>query len=376
MDVVVTGIGLISALGTLGETWHKLLAGASGIGYYQPFADLPPRPLALVGQQPTTPMALLDPVVSAALQDAQLAIPQPDCGVVIGSSRNQQSQWEQLHQSWRSPLAQPADLAIWPETLPHMLAIATARHIGATGPVLAPMAACATGLWAIAQGYELLQTGQCQRVLVGAVEAPISPLTLIGFEKMGALAKTGAYPFDRQREGLVLGEAAVVFVLESAQLARQRSAAVYGRVLGFGLTADGYHVSAPDPNQRGAIAAIKDALYRSSLSPAQIDYIHAHGTATQLNDRNEASLLQRWFADVPVSSTKGATGHTLGASGAVGVALTLMALNDQILPPCVGLRDPEFDLNLVRQAQIASCHHALCLSFGFGGQNVAVALGQ
>ncbi len=236
------------------------------------------------------------------------------------------------------------------------------------------MAACATGLWSLAQGFELIQTG-CQRVLAGAVEAPITPLTLAGFDRMGALAQTGAYPFDRDREGLVLGEGGTVLVLESAALAMARGAKIYGQILGFGLTADAYHVSAPQPDSPAAIAAVQHCLDRSGLGPDDIDYIHAHGTATQLNDRHEAHLIQRLFPQgVPVSSTKGATGHTIGASGALGAAFCLLAMRDGLLPPCVGLRQPEFELDLISTARPASVRHALCLSFGFGGQNAVLAL--
>jgi 3-oxoacyl-[acyl-carrier-protein] synthase II len=261
--------------------------------------------------------------------------------------------------------------------LPHMNAIAAARHIGATGIVLAPMAACATGIWAIAQAALLIQTGQCQRVIAGAVEAPITPLTITGFQQMGAAAKTGAYPFDKHREGLVLGEGAAVFVLESAELAKQRQAKIYGQILGFGLTADAYHAHSLEPEGRSAIACVKQCLERSNLTFSDIDYIHAHGTATEMNDRIESMVIQRLFPnDVAVSSTKGATGHTLGASGALGVAFSLMALKNQILPPCVGLKEAEFDLNFVITARKAEIRQVLCLSFGFGGQNAAIALGK
>jgi 3-oxoacyl-[acyl-carrier-protein] synthase II len=263
------------------------------------------------------------------------------------------------------------------DTLPHMNAIAAARQIAATGIVLAPMAACATGIWAIAQAALLIQTGQCQRVIAGAVEAPITPLTITGFQQMGVGAKTGAYPFDLHREGLVLGEGAAVFVLESTDLARQRQAKIYARILGFGLTADAYHASSPEPNGRSAIACVKQCLERSNLTAADIDYIHAHGTGTEMNDRIESILIQQVFAkNVAVSSTKGATGHTLGASGGLGVAFSLMALKNQILPPCVGLKEPEFDLDFVTKARETEIRQVLCLSFGFGGQNAAIALGR
>jgi 3-oxoacyl-[acyl-carrier-protein] synthase II len=207
------------------------------------------------------------------------------------------------------------------------------------------------------------------------VEAAITPLTLAGFNQMGALAKTGAYPFDRYREGLVLGEGAAVFVLESAELAKRRSAPIYGQVLEFGLTSDGYHPNAPEPGGRSAIAAIKQCLAGATSAQLTSDYIHAHGTATQLNDKHEAQLIQQLFPQgVPVSSTKGATGHTLGASGALGAAFCLMALKHQILPPCVGLKQPEFELDVVTEPRQGEINNVLCFSFGFGGQNAVMAL--
>ncbi|MHC5615093.1 MAG: beta-ketoacyl-ACP synthase [Nostoc sp.] len=378
VKVCVTGIGLISALGgSLEDSWQNLLAGKSGIRLHQPFPELKPLPLGLISQQPSELTILTQMVVSSALQDAGLVLALADCAVVIGSSRSYQASWEMLARQMYGDAANfsVSSLGNWLDTLPHMNAIAAARQIGASGIVLAPMAACATGIWSIAQAALLIQTGQCQQAIAGAVEAPITPLTLAGFQQMGALAKTGAYPFDLHREGLVLGEGAAVFVLESAELAKQRQAKVYGEILGFGLTNDAYHSNSLEPKGKSAIAAIKQCLERSCLSPADIDYIHAHGTATQLNDRIESMVIQRLFPQkVAVTSTKGSTGHTLGASGALGVAFSLMALKHQILPPCVGLQQPEFDLDIVIAARLSKIRQVLCLSFGFGGQNAAIAL--
>ncbi|HBB34583.1 MAG TPA: beta-ketoacyl-ACP synthase [Cyanobacteria bacterium UBA9273] len=384
MQVVVTGIGLVSALGGLQLSWRRLLNSESGIWQHQPFADLPSRPLALIDRIPTSLETLTRLVVADALEDAGLEAPLSNSGVVVGSSRGCQAAWEQLAKVLRSKdsLDQEQDalfpnLEYWLDTLPHQAAIATARQIGSTGPVLAPMAACATGIWAIARGFELIQTGQCHQVLAGAVEAPITPLTLVGFEQMGALAQTGAYPFDRQREGLVLGEGAAILVLESAEFALSRGIPIYGQLLGFGLTCDAYHRSAPRAMSKSAFTAIKQCLERSGLSPLDIDYIHAHGTGTRLNDENEAQLIEHLFPEgVAVSSTKGATGHTLGASGAIGAAFCSLALKHRVLPPCVGLREPEFDLNLVAEARQCNVGGVLCFSFGFGGQNAVMALGK
>ncbi|MFE4107477.1 beta-ketoacyl-ACP synthase [Almyronema epifaneia] len=378
MDVVVTGLGLTTALGTSSEiTWKRLLAGDSAIALRQPFVDLPPRPMALIGAIPGCLNSILGKTVAAAIADAKLQLPLPECGVVIGSSRSHQSLWEQL--ACQSLLAAPTQVAPrnWLETLPNNPAAAVAQQLGTQAPVLAPMAACATGLWSVIQGAGLIQSGHCDRVVVGAVDTPITPLTLAGFEQMGALAKTGCYPFDCQRQGLVLGEGAAVLVLESLQTAQRRQARIYGRVLGFGATADGYHITTPDPQLKLGLAAVEACFQQAQLHPPAIDYIHAHGTSTRLNDAKEAQLIQALFPpSVAISSTKGATGHTLGASGAMGLVFSLLALHYQILPPCTGLKTADFELNLVTQATPQTLHNALCFSFGFGGQNVAIAVGR
>jgi len=379
MEIVVTGIGLLTAFGTRESTWKHLLAGQTAIQLKQPYSELPAKPLALVYNTPIALESLTQTVTQAALEDAGLSPPLIDCGVVVGSSRGNQAKWEQFaQQQWAATRSTRQllneHLQTWLHTLPNTAAVQTAQIIQTQAPVLSPMAACATGIWSIAQGVELIRTGQCDRVLAGAVEAPITPLTLAGFERMGALAPTGAFPFDRDREGMVLGEGGAVLVLETAALAQQRQAKMYGRILGAGLSADGFHVSAPEIGSQAAIAAVKQCLSRSQLTATDIDFIHTHGTATQLNDRNEAHLIQHLLPNAAVLATKGATGHTIGASGAIGVAFSLLALQQQLLPSCVGLRQPAFELDFVRTTRPTPVNVALCLSFGFGGQNGAIAL--
>ncbi len=391
IPVVVTGIGLVSALGeNLEVSWKNLVAGKSGIDLHQPFAELEPRPLAMIGKQPADLNELTRLVVALALEDARLVAPLPDCGVVIGSSRSFQADWEvmlqQMHGNQKnfSLLLNPVGAGLprpyllpFIQTLPHMNAIATAQQIGATGIVLAPMAACATGIWALFQAALLIQTGEYHRVIAGAVEAPITPLTITGFRQMKALAKTGAYPFDKNREGLALGEGGAVFILESKELAIQRQAKIYGEILGFGLTADAHHPNSSESEGKSAEIAIKQCLERSKLRFSDIDCIHAHGTGTYLNDKFESLLIQRLFPkNIPIISTKGTTGHTIGASGALSVAFSLLALQQQILPTCVGLSQPEFDLNFVTEVRQAEIRRMMCFSFGFGGQNAVIALGN
>ncbi|MEA5465353.1 beta-ketoacyl-ACP synthase [Leptothoe sp. PORK10 BA2] len=390
VDVVVTGIGLRTALGATAQaTWSGLLAGKSAIALRQPFPSLPPVPLAMTDKLPADPDSLILAAVAAALADAGLMSPvsdglkpdlkaalEPglDCGVVVGSSRSYLNRWEAMGRG---------DLSLdhWLTALPCSLSRQVAQMVGSRGPVLAPMAACATGLWALFQGYMLLQAGQCDRVVVAAVDAPITPLTLTGFRRMGAMATQGCYPFDCDRNGLVLGEGAAAVVLETKAMASGRTfgKSAYGRILGFGLSNDAYHISSSRPEDTVAVA--RQCLQRSGLHPKDIDYVHTHGTGTRLNDANEAHMIQQLFPAAAISSTKGATGHTLGAAGLIGTVFSLLSLQQQCLPPSVGLHQPEYDLNFVLNSAQGSGHpprtinHVLCSSFGFGGQNAVVALG-
>ena len=396
--VAVTGIGILSALGKM-ETFDRVLSGRSAIRLQKPFPDLPAVPLATIspreGIANATATSILDLVLScvtdaasdagcfpnAASDGRSLARSQSSeiIGVAIGSSRCQQAGWEKLARQFYAEETQtfsPAD--IWVQSLPALLSTAVSRQIGVAETAIAPMAACATGSWAIALAFERVRRGIWQRAIAGAAEAPITPLTLAGFRKMGALAQTGCYPFDTHREGLVLGEGASIFILEPLRLARQRGAKIYGEILGCGFATDTFRAVAPQAEAEGAIAAIRQCLKRSRLAPHEIDYVCAHGTGTQLNDRCEALALRSLFPrGVPVSSIKGATGHTLGASGALGVFFALMAIERNVLPPCVGLRESAFpDLDLVGSARSSVCDRTLCSNFGFGGQNVAIALGR
>ncbi len=374
-DVWVTGIGLCSALGaTLAQSWSALVGDQSGISLRQPFEMLHSFPLAMMGKQPAGLDHLLGTALSDLLGTTRIYPSNRErWGVAVGSSRGYQAELERLTCRWHHEVAVHSD-SNWAWLYGQSPAANVAQKIGITGPVLAPRAACATGLWSIAQGAELIRSGQCDAVIAGAAEAPVTPLTLAGFQRMGALARDGAYPFDRCRQGFALGEGAALLLLERRESALQRGARPYAQVLGFGLTNDAHHMNAPSRNLDAAIAAIQSCLARSDLHADQVDYIHAHGTATLLNDAAEASLIQSLFSSgTAVSSTKGATGHTLGASGAIGAAFCASALLHQQYPPCTGLQQPAYDLNLVLESRNAPIKTALCLSFGFGGQNAAIA---
>ncbi len=394
-EVVVTGIGLITALGSSAlENWIKLMAGESAIALRQPFLDLTPGPLAMIGKGPVSLLEMTEQLTQKAWQDAGLKAESNtrtetvrsqaghSCGVVVGSSRSSLQVLESMAAYQRSLPGQTK--GDWFAALAHGPALKVAEVVGAKGPLLAPMAACATGVWAIAQAAELIRSGQCRRVIAGAVEAPITPLTIAGFRKMGALAKMGCYPFDVNREGFVLGEGGALLVLESASLATRRGARIYGKILGAGITNDSYHVSSFDPSYSMGRKAIDLCLERSELKLQEIDAVHTHGTSTPQNDRMEASLIAELVAQqerslgrsLLVMASKGAIGHTLGASGAVTVVLGLIGLWRQQVVPCVGLRQAAFDLDFVRTGRAAMLRNLLCFSFGFGGQNAVLALGK
>ena len=354
------------------QTWQNLLAGHSGISRYSIFKDHPNQLLGMLGDKPASLEILLKSSVTEALVDAQLDSLPSQVGFVIGSSRGNQSELEMVGRGEIS-------LDHWLNHYQSSPSAMAAKILNVQGPLLAPRAACATGLWAIAQGADLIRHGLVDVVIAGGVEAPISPLSIAGFQKMGALTSQSAAPFDIDRSGFVLGEGAAIFVLESLDHARERDQLPYGQILGFGSSADGYHVSAPNPESVTAQIAVEQCLERSYISAKEIELIHTHGTGTRLNDVNESSIIKKLFPHNPLcTSSKGALGHTLGASGSIGSALCLLAFKHQSIPPCTGLkqRDPQCEIHLVQASTPNDPQHALCLSFGFGGQNAALAFSK
>ena len=365
--VVVTGIGLLSCLGNLEETWNAIIAQKTGLRLAQPFLDLPLYPLGLIREHPSRLKELVEPVVQDALFNAKLIPPLEECGVVIGSSRGCQGEWEN---SLRN-----GSIAGWKDMFPHQGSTLAASKIGSHGTVMANMNACSTGIWSILQACQLIVEGSCQQALAGAIDTPITPLAITGFQQLGVLANQGYYPFDLNREGLALGEGAALLVLESLESALNRGVTPYAEIKGFAANCDAYHMVSPEPKGVQGIKAIKQCLERSELTPEDIDLIFAHGTGTILNDEREARIIQSLFRlDVQVSSIKGAIGHTLGASSAISVALAVLSLKRQMVLPSVGINKPAFPLNLLREARSAKLQNVLIFSFGFGGQNAILAL--
>jgi 3-oxoacyl-[acyl-carrier-protein] synthase II len=388
--VLVTGMGLVTALGqNKEENWHNLIQGKTGISLQT--IDSISLPLAKIMKAkitdsipfdfPKTPPRVelwLKQAVAEALNDAQLEIPLPNCGLVIGTSRGYQAELE-YSLDCMSRQDRKICNSIFPYLFPGSLSQVIVNQIQTKSIALAPMAACATGNWAIAQGYELIQMGW-DLVLVGASDSVLTPLGIAGFRQIGALAKTGLYPFSQEREGLVLGEGAAVLILEAENSWRSRSqflsnSKVYGEILGFGITNDASHPTSP--SRSGAKEAILCCLANSRISASQVDLISAHGTGTLINDRNEAELIQNLFPNRPLTfATKGATGHILGATALIEAAFCLLAISEQQVPLSVGLKTLEFNLNISNESEKIKTETALNFSFGFGGQNAIVALGK
>jgi 3-oxoacyl-[acyl-carrier-protein] synthase II len=387
-QVVVTGIGIVSAIAPNREdAWQSLLVGKSAIkpdclnNLSVPMArirelDEDWQPLKLTRSQ-----TFLEKSVLEAIADAGLEIPLPNCGLAIGSSRSNQREIEILLEHGLHSLRSATKSTVWQQLQAASLSAHIANLLQTQAPICSPTAACATANWAIAQAAMLIQSGQWDLAIAAATDAPITPLTIAGFAKIGVLATTGVHPFSIERQGFALGEGAAALVLESRESAQRRKAAIYGKVLGWGITNDAYHATSPAPDNRLAAIALKDCLTRSAISANQVGYINLHGTATMLNDAREADLITKYLPDflpnLALSATKGATGHTLGSTGMMEAAFCLLALRDRLLPPTVGMLTPDFDLPLLPSMQRSPhLQYALNFSFGFGGQNAIIAFGK
>ncbi|MDX2254503.1 MAG: beta-ketoacyl synthase N-terminal-like domain-containing protein [Pseudanabaenaceae cyanobacterium bins.39] len=392
-SVLVTGIGIHSAIAPHREsTWEALLQGKSGIVFDQDLRMPIARSMAicenaLVNQKPLTRSQLmLEQVVLEAIADAGLETPLRGCGLAIGSSRGNQRELELLLDHLKSPNSNLQanswrNLELWQQLQPSSLSAHIAQLLQTQAPVFAPMAACATANWAITQAAMLIASGQCSMAIATAVDAAITPLAIAGFAKLGVLAKSAVHPFSQERDGFALGEGAAALVLESSASAQSRHSQVYGRVLGWGMTNDAYHETSPNPNNHLAAIALKQCLERAAIAPQSRGYINLHGTATPLNDAREMALVQAYLPDflpnLDLSATKGATGHTLGATGMMEAAFCLLSLRDRLVPPTVGMLTPDFAMPLVKNTQRSpDLQYALNFSFGFGGQNAIVAFGQ
>jgi 3-oxoacyl-[acyl-carrier-protein] synthase II len=402
--VVITGLGLITPVGNDVETtWEALKAGRSGVGPITRFdaSDFPTRiaaevkgfePDELFGRREARRMDRFThfamAAASQALDDAGLTVTEDNAhriGAVIGSGVGGMiTVIDQLEVLRTRGLRR-----VNPFTIPMMLVDTAPGQIAITyglkGPNFAVVAACATGVNAIGEAAEVIRRGAADAVLAGGSEAGIVPLAVAGFCAMQAVStrnddpERACRPFDATRDGFVMGEGGGVVLLESEVHARARGARIYAEVAGFGTTADAYHLAAPDENGDGAARAMQAALDQSGLASEQVDYLNAHGTGTQLNDKGETLAVKTIFGDhaykLAVSSTKSMTGHLLGGAGAVETIFCVLALRDQILPPTINYEhpDPECDLDYIpNEARRVSFDVAMNNAFGLGGHNASL----
>lgn len=401
--VVVTGLGAVTPLGNdVASTWAAVCAGRSGAGAVQSFdaSSLPVRIAAeATGFDPSERLdrrqaARLDRFAQMAVhaaieawQQASIGRHDPErCGAVIGSGIGGLLTIIEEHHNLISEGPRRVSPFMVPKLMPNGASAAVAMTLGLRGPNMAVGSACATGAHAIGEAARMIERGDADVMLCGGAEAAISALAMAAFARMGALStrnddpQTASRPFDEARDGFVFGEGAAVIVLESEEHARSRSAEILGRVTGYGSSCDAHHATQPDPEGRGAVAAMRSAIQDAGIVPSEVDYINAHGTSTPYNDRIEAHAIGEVFGfdakAIPVSSTKSQMGHLLGAAGAVEAVLCVMALRDQVAPPTINLASPdvECDLDHVTEAFPTEIHTTLSNSFGFGGQNACLVM--
>lgn len=406
--VVITGIGMVTPLGLTNEdNWSALLAGKSGIDKITHF-EASHLSTYIAGEvrnfDPGQYMdhkevrhydRFLHMAVAAAdkaLADAGLKaedLPYDDTGVLVGSGMGGMETFVDNTRVLIEKGPRRVSPFFVPATISNMASGLLTIRYGARGPSYSIVSACATGAHCIGAGLDMIRRGNAEVMIVGGAEAAIIELGVAGFIAVKALSKRNdapqlaSRPFDKDRDGFVLGEGAGVLILESEEHARTRGAKIWAELVGSGASSDAYHPTAPCADGAGAGLAMKTALRDARLAKEEIGYINAHATSTPLGDTAEVAAIKSVFQEhtpkVAVSSTKSMTGHLLGAAGAVEAAYTAMALNHQVLPPTINLEnvDPECDLNHVaNQPREAKLKYALSNAFGFGGTNAALVLGR
>jgi len=406
--VVVTGLGVISALGVgMDVNWRRLTTGEGGVGALTRFdpalfesrvaGEVPGfDPLTFMERKEARRMDRFSQFAVAAAREALamsgLTITVANAervGVIVGTAMGGMAALDEAY----ATLATKGPSRVSPFFVPMMLADLAAGQVsillGAKGPNWAPVSACATGAHALGEAASIIRRGDADVILAGGSEAPLSPVALAGYGSMGALSTHNAdptrasRPFDKTRNGFVLSEGGAVLVLESEEHARARGAVILAEIAGYGATADAHHMVEPSPGGEGAARAMRAALRSARADPAEVDYLNAHGTSTPTNDRLETAAIKAVFGDegarrLSISSTKGATGHTLGAGGAIEAAYAVMALVTGTIPPTINLReaDPACDLdytpNEARHDRVLKL--AMTNSLGFGGHNACVVL--
>lgn len=402
--IVITGIGAVSPLGlSADETWRGLVAGQSGIRRVEGF-DPSNLPVQFAGEVPDVSVSQWVDAKTArqmakfsqfavaatgmALNDARLepANIDPDrAGVVVGTGAGGMAtilETQEVAQRRGLMKVSPFFMTTFPHNLP---AYHIAQAFRFLGPSLTISTACATGAQAIGEAAQFIRSGQADIALAGGTEHCIFPLFLASFAVQRAIAMRNdepdkaSRPFDKNREGFVLGDGAAILVLETLEHALDRGATIYAELLGYGSSNDGYHPIAPDPEGRGASRAILNAMDDAGIVPAQVDYINAHAASTPLGDKAETAAIKAALGEramrVPVSSAKSMIGHLIGAAGAIEAMATILTIRDQVIHPTINYEtpDPECDLDYVpNTARQATVQVALSNSFGLGGQNACL----
>jgi 3-oxoacyl-[acyl-carrier-protein] synthase II len=399
--VVVTGLGVVSPLG-IGVTpnWQNALAGKSGIGRIRQF-DTTDQPVAIAGEVADFDVTQFLSAKEArkmdrfiqlgmaasieAIHDSNLQITEQNAeriGVHIGAGIGGVHTIESTTLLFQEKGPRRVSPFYIPMSIINMISGNLSIMFGMKGPNLAMVTACSTATHAIGDAARLVEYGDADVMVAGGAEASITPTSVAGFASARALShrnddpEAASRPWDRERDGFVMGEGAGIVVLEELEHARRRGARIYAELSGFGLSADAYHMTSPPEDGEGAMRCMRNALRNASLNPEQIDYINAHGTSTPLGDRAETIAVKTAFADhagrLAISSTKSMTGHLLGAAGGVESVFTVLSLYNQIVPPTINLDNPDADCDLdyvphtARELKIA---HAMSNSFGFGGTN-------
>ena len=412
-SVVVTGMGMVTAVGLDRETsWAAMLAGQGGVAPLQGFENVSDYKTTFAAQvKGLDPETIMDPkearkadrfvhlamaasaqaMEQAGLADATGVKAPADpfrAGVIIGSGIGGMITFEEQH----SKLVARGPRAVSPLFIPMMIGDMAAGLVsiryGYRGANFCTVSACASGGHAIGAAFDQIRLGKADVMICGGTEAAVSPMALSGFANMKALSSRNdephraSRPFDRDRDGFVLGEGAGIIILESEEHALARGATIHGRICGYGMTGDAYHMTQPDNDGVGAIGSMRGALDDAGLRPEQVGYINAHGTSTHFNDMVETRAIKQVFGDhakqLKISSTKSMIGHLLGAAGGVEAVITVLALRDGVLPPTINLEnpDPECDLDYCPNTAVKQkVAYALSNSFGFGGHNVTLCFG-
>ena len=399
--VVVTGLGIISPLGLgIEKNWSALMEGKSGIGPLTRF-ECSAYATRIAGEVkdfnpedfiPKKELRKMDPFLRLAVAAAKLAFDDSRlvitdemsdrAGVIMGCGLGGLTTIEETHKVLLDSGPRRVSPFFIPMLIGNMAPGLISINHNAKGPNLSVQTACAAGTHGIGQAYHMLRDGICDIMVTGGVESVVTPLCVSGFNAMRALStrndepEKASRPFERDRDGFVLGDGAAVLILEELHAAVDRGAHIYAEIIGFGASGDAYHMAAPSPGGEGAGRCIQHALDDAEIAPEEVQYINAHGTSTDLNDKYESQAIRRVFgahADkLAVSSTKSMTGHLLGAAGGMEGAFTALSLERQAAPPTINYEnsDPECDLDYVpNQARPMAMDIALSNSFGFGGTN-------